>query len=44
VRTTLDIDDDVIAAARELARDEKRSIGAIVSDLAPGADAGPRRA
>jgi len=34
VRTTLDIDDDVIAAARELARDEKRSIGAIVSDLA----------
>jgi len=34
VRTTLDIDDDVIVAARELARDEKRSIGAIVSDLA----------
>lgn len=34
MRTTLDIDDDVIAAARELARDEKRSIGAIVSDLA----------
>jgi len=34
VRTTLDIDDDVIAVARELARDERRSIGAVVSDLA----------
>lgn len=34
MRTTLDIDNDVIAAARELARYEHRSIGAIVSDLA----------
>jgi len=34
VRTTLDIDDDVMAAVRELARDERRSIGAVVSDLA----------
>lgn len=34
MRTTLDIDDDVIAAARELARDEGTSIGAVVSDLA----------
>jgi len=34
VRTTLDIDDDVIVTARELARDEGRSIGAVVSDLA----------
>jgi hypothetical protein len=34
VRTTLDIDDDVMAAARELARDEGTSIGAVVSDLA----------
>jgi hypothetical protein len=34
VRTTLDLDDDVIAAARELARDEGRTIGAVVSDLA----------
>lgn len=34
MRTTLEIDDDVIAAARELARDEGRSIGAVVSDLA----------
>lgn len=33
MRTTLDLDDDVIAAARELARDEGRSIGATVSDL-----------
>ena len=34
MRTTLDIDDDVMAAARELARDEGTSIGAVVSDLA----------
>ena len=32
VRTTLDIDDDVMAAVQELARDEGTSIGAIVSD------------
>jgi len=34
VRTTLDIDDDVIAAARELATSERRSLGAVVSELA----------
>jgi hypothetical protein len=34
MRTTLEIDDDVLAVARELARDEGTSIGAIVSDLA----------
>jgi hypothetical protein len=34
MRTTLEIDDDVIAAARELARAEGTSIGAVVSDLA----------
>ena len=34
MRTTLDIDDDVMAAVRELARGEGRSIGAVVSDLA----------
>lgn len=34
MRTTLDIDDDVLRAARELARDEGRSIGGVVSDLA----------
>jgi hypothetical protein len=32
--TTLDLDDDVLAAARELAVRERRSLGAVVSDLA----------
>jgi hypothetical protein len=34
VRTTLDIDDDVMAAARELAAGERRSIGSVISALA----------
>jgi hypothetical protein len=34
MRTTLDIDDDVLAAARERARLERRSIGATLSALA----------
>lgn len=34
MRTTLDIDDDVIAAARELAAEERCSIGAVISELA----------
>ena len=34
MRTTLNLDDDVVIAARELARDERRSIGAVVSELA----------
>jgi len=34
VRTTLDIDDDVIAAARELAAGERRSLGSVISELA----------
>ncbi|MGH2858539.1 MAG: antitoxin [Solirubrobacteraceae bacterium] len=34
MRTTLDIADDVMVAARELARAEGTSIGAVVSDLA----------
>jgi len=34
VRTTLDIDDDVVAAARELAAGERRSLGAVISELA----------
>ena len=34
MRTTLDLDDDVMAAARELATAERRSIGAVVSELA----------
>lgn len=33
MRTTLDIADDVLAAARELARREHRTLGAVVSDL-----------
>ena len=33
MRTTLDIADDVLAAARERARREQRTIGAVVSDL-----------
>jgi hypothetical protein len=34
VRTTLDIDDDVVVAARELAAAERRSLGAVISELA----------
>jgi hypothetical protein len=34
VRTTLDIADDVLLAARELAAEERRSIGAVITDLA----------
>jgi hypothetical protein len=34
VRTTLDIDDDVLQAAKERARREKKSIGRVVSELA----------
>lgn len=34
MRTTLNIDDDVLAAAKELARHDKRSAGAVLSDLA----------
>jgi hypothetical protein len=34
MRTTLDIDDDVLAAARAIARERGRSVGGVVSDLA----------
>jgi hypothetical protein len=34
MRTTLDIDDDVLAAAKELARRQHRSVGKALSDLA----------
>jgi hypothetical protein len=34
VRTTLDIDDDVLVAARELATGERRSLGSVISELA----------
>ena len=34
MRTTLSLDDDVVAAARELAHLQQRSLGAVISDLA----------
>ena len=34
MRTTLDLDDDVLLAARELAVERRRSLGAVISDLA----------
>jgi hypothetical protein len=34
VRTTLEIDDDVVAAARELATTQRRSLGSVISELA----------
>ena len=34
MRTTLDIADDVLFAAREIAHREKKSLGQVVSDLA----------
>lgn len=34
MRTTLAIDDDVLTAAKAIARQERRSIGDVVSDLA----------
>lgn len=32
--TTLELDDDVVAAARELAGGQKRSLGSVISELA----------
>jgi len=34
VRTTLDIDDDVLAAAKELAKSRKTTAGEVISELA----------
>jgi Arc/MetJ family transcription regulator len=34
VRTTLDIDDDVLAAAKAIARAQRKTAGAVVSELA----------
>jgi hypothetical protein len=34
VRTTLDIDDDVLAAAKELAKAQNSTAGEVISDLA----------
>ncbi len=33
MRTTLNIDDDVLRAAKELARREKKTTGAVISEL-----------
>lgn len=33
MRTTLDIDDDVLHAAKEIARRERRTAGAVISEL-----------
>lgn len=50
MRTTLDIADDVLFAAKELARREKKSLGLVISELArqgfaqPAAPAGGLRA
>jgi hypothetical protein len=34
MRTTLDIDDDLLSAAKELAKAEGRTMGEVISDLA----------
>jgi hypothetical protein len=34
MRTTLDIDDDILAAAKERAQRERKSIGTVISELA----------
>lgn len=34
MRTTLNLDDDVIVAARELAAGERRTLGSVISELA----------
>lgn len=34
MRTTLDIDDDVLAVAKELARRQRKSAGQVISELA----------
>ena len=34
MRTTLDIDEDVVLAARELAAEGRRSLGSVISELA----------
>ena len=44
MRTTLDIADDVLFAAKEIARREKKPLGQIISDLARRAFAQPESA
>jgi hypothetical protein len=43
MRTTLDIADDVLHAAKELARREKKTAGEVISDLARSALTAPRQ-
>jgi hypothetical protein len=44
MRTTLDIADDVLLAAKELARRERKSAGQVISELARRALLGPEAA
>ena len=44
MRTTLDIADDVLQAAKELARRERKTAGAVISDLARSALTAPPQA
>jgi hypothetical protein len=44
VRTTLAIDDDVLTAAKALARQQHRSVGEVISDLARRAIRRPQAA
>ena len=41
MRTTLDISDDILFAAKELARRDKKSLGQVISELARRAFATP---
>jgi hypothetical protein len=41
MRTTIDIDDDVLRAAKELARRERKTAGRVISELARRALAAP---
>jgi hypothetical protein len=43
MRTTLDIDDDVLAAAKELAKSQKSTAGAVISQLARKALTAPTK-
>lgn len=43
MRTTLDVDDDVLFAVKERARRERRSAGEVLSELAREALTGSRR-
>lgn len=42
MRTTLSLDDDVLAAAKAIADRDRRPIGAVISDLARQSLQGPR--